>query len=74
MRSIKELLMLAEFERPDSELTLHEKEILKLIVQGKTNQEITQTLCISNNTIRVHIWNICTRLGAKNRKDLLDLY
>ena len=74
VKNRKELLVLSEScESPDSELTLREKEILRLIIQGKTNQEIVSALCISNNTVRVHIWNICTKLGVKNRKDLMEI-
>lgn len=74
VKNRKELLMLSESgESPDSELTLREKEILRLIILGKTNQEITSALCISNNTVRVHIWNICTKLGVKNRNDLMEI-
>jgi DNA-binding CsgD family transcriptional regulator len=74
VKNRKELLMLSESgETPDSELTLREKEILRLIILGKTNQEITSALCISNNTVRVHIWNICTKLGVKNRNDLMEI-
>ena len=72
VKNRRELLALSESsESPDSELTLREKEILRLIILGKTNQEITSALCISNNTVRVHIWNICTKLGVKNRVDLM---
>ena len=74
VKNRKELLMLSESgESPDSELTIREKEILRLIILGKTNQEIVSALCISNNTVRVHIWNICTKLGVKNRKDLMEI-
>ena len=48
-------------------LTLRELEVLKLIEAGCTNQEIAAELVISIPTVKRHISNIYTKLGASNR-------
>jgi len=62
-----------EAEQKDSEnmkgscLTLREKEILKLITEGKRNKEISNSLCISLETVKSHTKNIYKKLKVKNR-------
>ncbi len=53
------------------ELTKREKEILQLIANGLTNQEIANTLNISIRTVTSHRANIKTKTGAKNTVSLL---
>jgi len=62
-----------EAEQKDSEnmkgprLTLREKEILKLITEGKGNKEISDSLYISLETVKSHTKNIYKKLKVKNR-------
>jgi two-component system nitrate/nitrite response regulator NarL len=53
-------------EQPD-ELTPREIEILELVVQGATNNEIAKTLCIAENTVKIHLRNILEKLHLQNR-------
>lgn len=46
-------------------LTKREKEIAKLIVQGKTTKEIANELFISPLTVDTHRKNIFSKLGIK---------
>lgn len=48
-------------------LSACEKEVLNLQAQGKTNNEISDYLNISLNTVKYHIKNIYSKLGVKNR-------
>jgi|SRR5690554_3657779 len=48
------------------ELTEREKEILQLIVQEKTTQEIAVLLCLSEKTIETHRRSIMQKLEVKN--------
>ncbi len=48
-------------------LTSREEDILKLISQGMTNQEISRQLYLSENTIKWYNSNIYGKLGVKNR-------
>jgi LuxR family maltose regulon positive regulatory protein len=54
-------------------LTSRELELLKLIEQGCTNQEIASKLVISMPTVKRHISNIYSKLGAKNRTQAISL-
>jgi two-component system nitrate/nitrite response regulator NarL len=53
-------------EHPD-ELTQREIEILEFVVQGATNNEIAKTLCIAENTVKIHLRNILEKLHLQNR-------
>ncbi|HFC11432.1 MAG TPA: response regulator transcription factor [Anaerolineae bacterium] len=52
---------------PDSRPTERETEILKLIAQGYSNDEIAQQLVISERTVRTHVSNILAKLHLNNR-------
>jgi DNA-binding NarL/FixJ family response regulator len=48
------------------DLTLREKEILKLIVAEKTTKEIAQKLFVSEKTVETHRGNIMLKLEVRN--------
>ncbi len=48
-------------------LTERELEVLRLIAQGATNQEVAEQLVISKRTVSTHINNILSKLQLKNR-------
>jgi two-component system nitrate/nitrite response regulator NarL len=48
-------------------LSARECEVLALVVDGCSNQEIGQELGIAHNTVKNHLRSILTRLGVKNR-------
>lgn len=49
------------------QLTDREMEILLLIAQGKTNQEIAEELFIALKTVKVHVSNILGKLEVQDR-------
>jgi DNA-binding NarL/FixJ family response regulator len=49
------------------ELTERETEILRFIVQGRTNDEIAEQLVLSLKTVRNHVSNICGKLQVADR-------
>jgi NarL family two-component system response regulator LiaR len=55
--------------QPGSDLTQREREVLALLVQGKTNDEIGRVLYISAATVRLHVSHILSKLGASNRTE-----
>jgi DNA-binding CsgD family transcriptional regulator len=55
-------------------LTVREIEIIGLIMQGYTNQEIADKLFISYETVRTHRKNILLKTGAKNTATLIKYY
>ncbi len=52
-------------------LTKREKEILKLIAEENTNQQVADTLFISLRTVETHRLNITQKLGVKNTAGLV---
>jgi len=48
-------------------LTEREGEILELIEQGYTNQQIGATLCIELGTVKNHVHNLLDKLGVPSR-------
>jgi len=53
------------------QLTVREKEVLKLIAEGKGSKEIAALLFISARTVERHRANIMQKLGAKKTADLV---
>lgn len=52
---------------PVEALTPREYEVLRLLAEGKTNGEIAFSLSISLSTVKFHIENIISKLGASDR-------
>ena len=48
-------------------LTPREREILRLIAQGKSNAEVARTLAISETTVKGHLWRLYRKIGVSNR-------
>jgi DNA-binding NarL/FixJ family response regulator len=60
-----------EQEKPGSELTTRQREVLKLICDGLTEKEIASMLNISTHTVHVHKNNIMSKLGIHNKAGLI---
>ena len=56
------------------QLTPREKEVVALIAQGISNQEIAEKLYISIKTVKNHITNILSRLNLRDRTQVAILY
>ena len=61
--------------RPDSDrlvesLTEREREVIRLVAKGQSNQVIAQALVISEKTVKTHISNILGKLGLEDRTQL----
>ncbi|KRK68477.1 LuxR family DNA-binding response regulator [Loigolactobacillus coryniformis subsp. torquens DSM 20004 = KCTC 3535] len=58
-------------QRPEpnlyEDLTKRETEVLKLIAQGKSNQEIADELFITLKTVKTHVSNILSKLQVEDR-------
>lgn len=53
-----------------SDLTEREREVVSLVAQGCSNQEIANRLIISSKTVKTHISNILSKLGLEDRTQL----
>lgn len=67
LQVIRELNRPSELPPVDTPLSERELEVLKLIAQGLTNQEIAPRLVRSEWTIRTHVRNILGKLHLANR-------
>lgn len=55
-------------------ITDREKEIVYLILEGKSNKEIAESLFISINTVKIHIYNIYRKLNINKRGDIYNIF
>jgi DNA-binding CsgD family transcriptional regulator len=53
-------------------LSAREMEIIGLVADGLTNQEIAEKLTISKRTVDNHVSNMFTKTGSKNRVALFN--
>jgi DNA-binding NarL/FixJ family response regulator len=61
-------LLLKQMRRPPEEkLSQREIEVLTLVAQGHSNQEIAKVLHVSNATIKTHLIHIFNKLGVTDR-------
>jgi DNA-binding NarL/FixJ family response regulator len=51
-------------------LTPREREVLRLVVEGKRNAEIARTLVISEHTVRTHVSSLMRKLEIDDRLQL----
>jgi DNA-binding NarL/FixJ family response regulator len=56
---------------PEEPLTVREREIIKLIAEGKSSKEIGALLFISSRTVQHHRANIMKKLNLKKTADLV---
>ena len=61
-----------DHSQPRLDLSERELEIIGLVAQGLTNQEIGEQLMISKRTVDNHVSNVFSKTGAKNRVALLN--
>jgi DNA-binding NarL/FixJ family response regulator len=59
-----------ERAQPREPLTDREEEVLLTVARGRTNAEIAAELHISLSTVKSHIANLMTKLGARNRVEI----
>lgn len=66
-RLMQEIRRPSELPPADDPLTGREVEVLGLVAQGLTNQEIADRLYVSERTVRTHVSNILSKLHLANR-------
>jgi LuxR family maltose regulon positive regulatory protein len=57
-----------EIQTPFEPLSKQEQRVLRLLVAGRSNQEIAQELVVSINTIRTQVQSIYRKLQVNNRQ------
>ena len=67
LKVIRELNRSSDLPLTEDPLTARESDILRLVAQGLTNQEIAEKLVISERTVGNHMGNILGKLHLANR-------
>jgi DNA-binding NarL/FixJ family response regulator len=52
---------------PLEALTTREREVLALMIQGRTNRQIAEALLVTPNTVKKHVDHILQKLNVRNR-------
>jgi DNA-binding NarL/FixJ family response regulator len=58
---------------PGSRLTPREREVLRLITEGRRNTEIAEQLFIALPTVKVHVHRILKKMRVRNRREAARL-
>jgi len=56
---------------PWSDLTEREMEVLNLVAEGKSNQQIAESLFLSLATVKAHVGNILSKLQVSSRSEAI---
>ena len=64
---MRELQRSSDLPLTEEPLTEREVDVLKLVAQGLTNQDIAEKLVISERTVRTHVSHILDKLHLANR-------
>lgn len=65
--NVNDLENLYENKNLKSTLTARELEVLKLLIDGKTNSQIAQEIIVSINTAKAHVGSILTKMRVTDR-------
>lgn len=57
------------FQQPSS----RELEVLRLVAEGRSNQEIAQQLHLSPNTVKTHVRSLLNKFGVDRRIQLVAI-
>jgi len=53
-------------------LTVREQEVLKVLLDGKSNRQIAEMLFISESTVKTHVRNIYSKYDVRSRAELIS--
>jgi DNA-binding NarL/FixJ family response regulator len=58
---------------PSVDLTPREQDVLELLAEGKSNAAIAESLFVSVHTVRNHVANLSSKLGAHSKLEALSI-
>ena len=56
------------------DLSPREREVLRLIIEEKSNSEIAETLYVTESTIKYHVHNLLKKTGCRSRVEMIGRY
>jgi DNA-binding NarL/FixJ family response regulator len=59
--------------RQRMELTRREQQLIPLIAEGLTNKEIANRFCLSEQTVRNHLYRMKHKVGAEDRLSIVQV-
>lgn len=57
-----------------NDLSSREREVLRMVIDNRSNGEISEALFISESTVKYHVRNVLQKTGCKNRGELQKKY
>jgi DNA-binding NarL/FixJ family response regulator len=54
-------------------LTRHEQQLIPLIAEGLTNKEIANRFCLSEQTVKNHLYRMKHKIGAGDRLGIVQV-
>jgi two-component system, NarL family, nitrate/nitrite response regulator NarL len=59
------------YREPGADLTLREREVLRLVAEGVSTSDMARQLFVSPNTVRNHVQSVLVKLGAHSKLEAL---
>lgn len=56
-----------------TELTPREREVTRMVARGMSTEEVARELIIGEATVRTHLYRVRTKLGVRDRAELVSL-
>ncbi|MFE4594072.1 response regulator [Streptomyces laurentii] len=56
-----------------AELTPREREVTRMVAQGMSTEDVARHLVIGEATVRTHLYRVRTKLGVRDRAELVSL-
>ena len=66
-------ILLKKSSRERITLTTRERELLKLVIEGKTNAEIADKLCLAHQTVKGYRSNLIFKLQVHNTAEMVKM-